>query len=49
MVNGVIVAVLGTVITFTQVLMLFVLSDFRERIMRLESKEMRRATAEGGA
>ncbi len=50
MVNGVIVvAVLGTLITFTQVLMLFVLSDFRGRIMRLESKQMQRVPAESGA
>jgi len=40
MVNGVIVAVVGTVISFTQVLVLFVLSDLRSRIMRLESKQM---------
>ena len=43
MVNGVIVAVVGTIITFTQVLVLFVLSDLRARIMRLESKEMGQA------
>ena len=43
MVNGVIVAVVGTIISFTQVLVLFVLSDLRGRIMRLESKQMGQA------
>jgi uncharacterized membrane protein len=37
---GATVAVVGGLLGFLQVLVLFVLSDMRERIMRLENREM---------
>lgn len=40
MVNGVEVALVGLALGSLQVLVLFVLSDLRGRIMRLESKQM---------
>ncbi len=40
MVNGFIVAIVGAGLSCLQVLVLFVLSDLRSRIMRLESKQM---------
>ena len=36
-------AVIGAVLALLQVLVLFILSDMRERIMRLESQQMRPA------
>ncbi len=45
MVNGALVAMVGAGLGFLQVLVLFVLSDLRGRIMRLESKQM--GTVEG--
>ena len=38
-------AVIGGTLGFLQVLVLFVLSDLRSRIMRLESKQMGEAAA----
>jgi hypothetical protein len=37
------VAVIGAVLALLQVLVLFILGDMRERIMRLESQQMRPA------
>jgi hypothetical protein len=40
---AVVAAVIGAVLALLQVLVLFILSDMRERIMRLESQQMRPA------
>ena len=42
---GIAIAAVGAGLGFLQVLVLFVLSDLRERIMRLETREMGNATA----
>jgi hypothetical protein len=42
---GTAVAVGGAVLGVLQVLVLFILSDMRERIMRLENREMRSTPA----
>ena len=42
---GLMIGVVGGALGFLQVLVLFVLSDLRERIMRLETREMRPAQA----
>jgi hypothetical protein len=38
---GTAIVTVGAALGFLQVLVLFVLSDMRERIMRLETREMR--------
>jgi hypothetical protein len=43
--NSVLIGVVGGTLGFLQVLVLFVLSDLRSRIMRLESKQMGEAAA----
>ena len=43
MVNGTIVVAVGAVLASLQGLVVFVLSDLRGRIMRLESKQMGQA------
>ena len=40
---SIVAAVIGAVLALLQVLVLFILSDMRERIMRLESQQMRPA------
>ena len=42
---GIAIAAVGAGLGFLQVLVLFVLSDLRERIMRLETREMGNAPA----
>lgn len=42
---GIAIAAVGAGLGFLQVLVLFVLSDLRERIMRLETREMRAPAA----
>jgi hypothetical protein len=46
MVNGIVVAIVGAALSITQILVLFVLTDLRGRIMRLESKQMGQATGD---
>jgi hypothetical protein len=41
--TSLVAAVVGAVLALLQVLVLFILSDMRERIMRLESQQMRPA------
>jgi hypothetical protein len=43
---GLIIAVVGGGLGFLQVLVLFVLSDLRERIMRLETRQMGSVTGD---
>jgi len=43
--NSSLIAVVGGALGFLQLLVLFVLSDLRSRIMRLESKQMGEAAA----
>jgi hypothetical protein len=43
--NSLLIGVVGGRLGFLQLLVLFVLSDLRSRIMRLESKEMGEAAA----